>query len=104
MFDPFVLLCQAHGVPVPVREYRFHPPRLWRFDYAWPALKVALEQEGGAFTNGRHTRGTGFVHDLEKYNTAILDGWKVFRVTPQQIRSGDVLQWIQQPAFWSSSL
>lgn len=30
-----------------VREHRFHPTRRWRFDFAWPDEKVALEVEGG---------------------------------------------------------
>lgn len=30
-----------------VAEYRFHPFREWRFDYAIPELKIALEVEGG---------------------------------------------------------
>lgn len=30
-----------------VAEHRFHPFREWRFDYAIPELKIALEVEGG---------------------------------------------------------
>ena len=26
-------------LPGPVPEYRFHPTRRWRFDYAWPAAE-----------------------------------------------------------------
>lgn len=71
----------------PEREYLFHPTRRWRFDYAWPDALVALEVEGGAFARerGRHTRGVGFVKDMEKYNTAVLMGWRILRVTPEQL-------------------
>lgn len=70
-----------------IKEYKFHPTRKWRFDYANLEHKIAIEVEGGAFTNGRHTRGKGFINDMEKYNEAIILGWKVFRVTPQQFNS-----------------
>ena len=61
------------------REYRFHPERKWRFDFANPHMKVAVEIEGGAFSGGRHTRGAGFVADCEKYNQATVLGWRVLR-------------------------
>jgi hypothetical protein len=70
-----------------VREFRFHPTRLWRFDHAWPAEKVALEVEGGAWANGRHNRASGFIADMEKYSEAAADGWLVLRVLPDQLRS-----------------
>jgi len=70
------------------REYKFHPVRKWRFDFADPHGKVAVEIEGGAFSGGRHTRGAGFIADCEKYNAAILMGWRVFRfATKEQMRN-----------------
>jgi len=66
---------------IPTAEYKFHNERRWRFDFAWPAVKVAVEIEGGIFSGGRHTRGTGYEKDLEKYNTAITLGWKVYRLS-----------------------
>lgn len=82
---PLVNACQRYGLPLPVPEYQFHPGRRWRFDYAFPLHMVAVEIEGGAWTNGRHTRGKGFVADLEKYNAAALLGWQLLRYTPDQI-------------------
>lgn len=73
-------------LPKPVPEYRFAPPRRWRFDLAWPGVKVAVEQEGGLWISGRHNRAPGMIKDMEKYNTAALLGWRVFRFTPQQIQ------------------
>lgn len=83
--------CELLGLPKPDAEFRFHPSRKWRFDYAWPALSVAVEVEGGAFVGGRHTRGVGYLKDLEKYNTATVLGWKVLRFTPRQIADGTAL-------------
>lgn len=62
-----------------VPEYKFHPTRRWRFDFAKPDEKIAVECEGGVWTGGRHTRGSGFVKDTEKYNQAAILGWRVLR-------------------------
>ena len=75
----------AQRLPAPVTEHRFHPSRKWRFDYAWPDVKVALEVEGGVWTGGRHTSSTGFLKDMEKYNAAATLGWVILRFTPQDL-------------------
>lgn len=76
------------GLPAPAREFRFVADRRWRLDFAWPEQRLALEVEGGVWTRGRHTRPIGFLGDMEKYNRAALEGWRVLRVTPQQLRNG----------------
>ena len=83
--DAFTLLCRKELRQECVKEYRFHPKRKWRFDYAFPAVKLALEVEGGVWTRGRHTRPQGFLNDIEKYNTATLLGWRVLRTTPDEL-------------------
>ena len=82
------LQIRAAGLPVPVREHRFHPSRRWRFDFAYPDEKIAIEIEGGVWIGGRHTRGSGFTSDCEKYNEAARLGWRVFRLTGEMIRNG----------------
>jgi very-short-patch-repair endonuclease len=83
--DVFTAICKADlGVEV-VKEYTFHPTRKWRFDYAMLSHKIAVEVEGGAWTQGRHTRPKGFIADMEKYNAAALMGWRVLRVTPADL-------------------
>jgi very-short-patch-repair endonuclease len=86
---------RAAKLPAPQQEYRFHPKRKWRFDFAWPDRMLALECEGGAWIGGRHTRGGGFIADCEKYNTATLMGWRVLRVVEDQIRKGRALRWVE---------
>lgn len=66
-------------------EYRFHPVREWRFDYAIPRAKVAIEVEGGVWNHGRHTRPEGYLRDLEKYNEAAACGWLLIRTTPSEL-------------------
>ena len=83
----FPKLCVAQGLPAPVAEYTFHETRKWRFDWAWPDNRVALEVEGGIWTGGRHSRGAGMLKDIEKYNAAALAGWRVLRVTPTTLTS-----------------
>lgn len=74
------LICRVDNLPDPVAEFRFCERR-WRFDWAWPDQKVALEIEGGVYARGRHTRGKGYENDCRKYNAALLQGWRVLRAT-----------------------
>lgn len=83
--DAFTKICAAALHAECVKEYRFHPTRKWRFDYALPAFMIALEVEGGVWTGGRHTSAKGFLGDIEKYNKAALMGWRLFRVTPSEL-------------------
>ncbi len=75
------LICRTQQLPEAVPEFRFHPTRKWRFDWAWPDQKIALEIEGGTHNGGRHVRGKGYEEDVRKYNAATLMGWKVYRAT-----------------------
>ena len=81
-------------LPEPEREFRFHPVRKWRFDFAWPAYMLAVEIEGGVFVTGRHSRGLGMLADMEKAATAMLMGWRVLRVGGKHVKSGAALGWI----------
>lgn len=64
-----------------VKEFKFHPTRKWRFDWAIPSLKIAVEYEGIMSEKSRHTTITGMSGDCEKYNAAQSLGWKVLRFT-----------------------
>lgn len=96
MRDIFTAICKADLRQECVKEYRFHPVRKWRFDYALPDHKIALEVEGGVWTGGRHTSSVGFLNDMEKYNTATLMGWRVFRTTPDELCKKKTLDLIKQ--------
>jgi hypothetical protein len=100
------------GMPLPVPEYRFGAitaggagkgvrERLrssglkdWRFDFAWPDQKVALEIEGGIFTGGRHIRSTGFIGDMAKYNAAAVLGWRLLRCQPKELTNTATIEMI----------
>jgi hypothetical protein len=109
-----------------VTEYRFHPVRLWRFDHAFPPLRVALEIEGGLFkghrskqalvqmahlgqrmtpadvalvqavAGGRHSQAATMELDIIKYAEASAAGWLVIRVTPEMVEDGRAITWLER--------
>lgn len=93
---PFPAICQAHGLPVPVAEFRFAPPRRWRFDWVWLEQRLAVEIQGGLYTRGRHTRGPALVNEYAKLNAAVIAGWRVLLVTPAQVRSGEACELVKR--------
>jgi very-short-patch-repair endonuclease len=91
----FAIHLKSYGISF-VREYVFSESRRWRFDFAWPTWKLAVEVEGGTkFGKSRHSRGSGFVNDCRKYNAAALDGWRVLRFTTEMVESGEAIDTIR---------
>ena len=88
--EPECVACDTWGAVSPMHEYR--KGRAWRFDLAWPEVRVAVECEGGTWSGGRHTRGAGFAADCAKYNAAVVAGWRVLRFTGEQIESGEAIE------------
>lgn len=77
-------------------EHRFAPPRRWAFDFAIQSLMIAIEVEGGVFSNGRHTRGKGYMGDMEKYNVANELGWSILRYSPDQKYKADTITQVKK--------
>ncbi len=94
--DLMAFQMNAVGVPEFVREHKFIPTRRFRFDFAWPEKKVALEIDGGSWVNGRHNRGAGFEADCVKSCFAAALGWRVLHVTGAMVKSGEALVWAEQ--------
>jgi very-short-patch-repair endonuclease len=67
-------------------QYRYHPTRKWRADYAWASVKILLEVDGG----GHKMYWKVYRNDVEKMNAALFMGWQVFRVTTDMVRADDV--------------
>lgn len=76
---------------LPIREYVFHPIRKWRFDFAWPEYRIAVEIEGGIWVKGRHNSPQGFLKDIEKYNMATCLGWQVYRFDSGRVQDGSAI-------------
>lgn len=91
-------MCEVNGWGTPEREYRFHEPgvvfekkRQWRFDFAWPDLKLAIEIDGGVFRPmSGHRSPLGITTDRTKDSVAQLQGWQVHRFTELHFREGTV--------------
>ncbi len=49
----------SEALPVPEREYKFHPTRKWLFDFAFIDVKLAIETDGGIWMKGGHSSGKG---------------------------------------------
>jgi hypothetical protein len=81
-------ICLDQNWPAPLAEHRFNAERRWRFDLAWPGQWVAVEVQGGLFTQGRHTRGAALCREMEKLNDAQIRGWIVLLIQPKDITNG----------------
>jgi very-short-patch-repair endonuclease len=101
-FAYMLAICGA-DLPIPEREYVFAKPRKWRFDFAWPEQRVAVEVNGGryAFAGGRHSGED----DLEKIRRAGALGWRVLPVTPQTLRDrpGEAIDDVRQALKWQEA-
>lgn len=70
-------LLRRAGIERPTRQHRLGR---WRFDLAWPHLRVAVELDGA------HHRTKGQLQrDDRKQNAAVLQGWTVLRFTWDRI-------------------
>lgn len=87
---------KALNLPPPQREYAFDDGRKWRFDFAWPCIKVAVEVEGGLYHQGRHNTRSGMVADMVKYNAAAIAGWCVLRYDSQAVNNGTAIDQIER--------
>lgn len=105
----FLAHWQRNELPKLEMEYKFHPDRRWRLDYALPELKIAIEIHGGTrktYTDkngivrqgGRHNRADGFANDREKMNAAQAMGWIVIELTDVMLGEGqDAMDGYLQP-------
>jgi very-short-patch-repair endonuclease len=75
-------------------EHRFHPTRKWRFDFARPDIRLAIEIDGGIWTGGRHSGGQGQLDDFEKGNEAVALGWQILHFDPKQAKNGEAYRFV----------
>ena len=94
--DDFAFDMHIVGLPVPERQYYFHPTRKWRVDFAWPEFMLIVELEGGVWVRGAHNRGAGFIKDCIKYNEAAVLGWTVLRFAGGMITNGVALECLER--------
>ena len=85
----FAFALKSVGVEME-QQYKFHPTRRWRLDFADISSSVAVEIDGGEFANGAHNRGVRMANDYEKRNAAIEMGFVVFQLTGGMVRKDPV--------------
>ena len=81
-----------------IREYQFHPKRKWRFDFALPSMRLAVEVDGMLYGDkkGGHQTPAGFERDREKDAEGMIMGWQILRVTPKMLRDGSAYVYIRE--------
>lgn len=83
-------------LPRPEREVRLVEGRAWRCDFVWfEPNRLVVEIEGGSWTGGRHVRPRGFREDMKKYNAIEKLGFPVIRFTPEAVKSGEALTYLE---------
>lgn len=93
----FLAQLEEAGLPRPEAEFRFAAPRRWRFDWAFPSVKVAIEYQGGNyFGKGGHNSIRGLQNDYEKFTEAALRGWMLILVDSQTVRDKRAVEWVKR--------
>ncbi len=94
--DLFAFQLDSAGLTGYVREYQAIPGRRFRFDFAWRKERLLVEINGGTYSKGAHSTGTGINRDYEKSNLAVLNGWRVLSFDTKQVKSGAALEVVEQ--------
>jgi hypothetical protein len=66
-------------------EYRFHPTRKFRLDFAHLDSKIGIELNGQIWKKGGHSSGKGLQRDYEKLNLLSSMGWRLFCLSSEMI-------------------
>lgn len=91
------ILCEVmiqEGIPAEM-EVKFHPSRKFRIDVAVVSVKLAIEVNGGVWSSGRHTRGAGYLRDMEKLNLLTEMGWRTLQYSTQEAKDLSALPQIK---------
>jgi very-short-patch-repair endonuclease len=91
----FAFQLQASGAPQWERQYRFAHElgREWRWDFAWPGLKLAVEIQGGIWKKGggAHSHPTDILRNMAKHNDGAKLGWRLLQFSTDEVKSGEGL-------------
>lgn len=94
--DLFAFQLDSAGLTGYVREYQAIPGRRFRFDFAWRKERLLVEINGGTYSKGAHSTGTGINRDYEKGNLAVLNGWRVLSFDTKMVKSGAALEVVEK--------
>lgn len=68
--------------------------RKFRSDIFFPVPNLAVEIEGGIFTNGAHGSITGILRDIEKQNVYTINKIYLLRFTYEDIKTGNCFKYL----------
>lgn len=66
-------------------EFKFHPERRFRLDFAHIESKTGIECNGGTHHKGGHSSGRGIQRDYEKQRLAAPQGWIIIPLSASDI-------------------
>lgn len=87
----------ASMLPLPDRQVKYATGRKVTADFGWPAFRLLVEVQGGIWRRGggAHGGGAAIEKDIEKSQLAVINGWAMFPVTTDEVKSGKALQLIE---------
>ncbi len=94
----FEFQLKYHEIPPHISQFKFHETRKWAVDFAWPNHRIIVEIEGGIWIKGGagHSHPISIERDIEKYNQVSLYGYRLFRFTDKEIRSGAAINLLKE--------
>lgn len=81
---------------MPALQFTFHRTRLWRFDFCWKDVKIAVEIQG--YGPG-HCSREGMFNDAEKNNAAIAYGYQTLYFTSRHLNVENIKSTIKFVAY-----
>jgi len=94
--DLFAFQLDSAGLTGYIREYQAIPGRKFRFDFAFVAERLLVEINGGTYSKGAHSTGTGIARDYEKIRLGQVCGWTVYPFDTKEAKNGDALSAVEK--------
>ena len=85
----------AGDLPVCCRQYPYAPGRKFRADFAFIEARLLVEVQGGIWQRKAHGSIKGILADIERLNQATLWGWRLLRITAEQLNRDEVIPMIR---------
>jgi hypothetical protein len=85
-----------------VREFKFHPKRLWRVDfhiyqYSGQPTTILVDLNGGTWmAKSGHSSGSGISRDYEKANAAQILGYMYLQYTMKELDNLEALDTVKR--------
>ena len=90
----------TYQIHTPSFEYKFCDSRKWRFDLVWLDSLVALEVQGGIYSQGAHVRGAHMEREWCKLNCAATLGYRILFCSPEQLLTAATARAVKAALLW----